>query len=569
MKLKTRIETEIIHMKKIIAFAKNKWVITAVVIVAALGTYIYYTNTRPQTYETVTITRGQVKEEVSITGKVKPTQNLDVAFEKGGRLTRIRVKVGDAVQAGQEIMTLDSADLAAQLAQARANVRSQEAKLEQLKAGTRQEDLAISQTRVENAKNGLTDAERNRANIAAKASIDLENLYASAQDTLTDAYSKTDDAIRNQVDALFLNDDSDRPTLSFAAFNNQAKVDAEAGRAQSTIELGNFTKELSTIKGISSDQATLDAALAKATAHLSVFLAFADDLQDAVNSPNGLDATTLAAYKTAVSTARNAIISASTSVNRQKQSIATQRSANQTAIANAQASITSAQSALDQATRELALKQAGSSAQDIAFQQSQLENARANVDFYQAQVDKTILRAPFTGTVTKITPTVGDIIAPNTPVISIIGSGKFLIESYVAEADIAKVKVGNTAQVTLDAYGTDDIFGAKLVQIDISSTVLEGVATYKTTFEFDTEDTRILPGLTANIDVLSGEKNDVVYAPTRNIISKEGRKFVKLLTDEKNGGTEEVEVTVGLRGTDGRTEILSGVKEGDKVVTNN
>lgn len=555
-------------MKKIIVLAKNKWVITVVVIAAALGTYAYYKNTRPQTYETVTITRGQVKEEVSITGKVKPTQNLDVAFEKGGRLTRVRVKVGDAVQAGQEIITLDSADLAAQLAQARANVRSQEVKLDQLKAGTRQEDLAISQTRVENAKNGLADAERNRANIAAKANIDLENLYASAQDTLTDAYSKTDDAIRNQVDALFLNDDSDRPTLSFAAFNNQAKVDAEAGRAQSTIELGNFAKELGAIKGIGGDQATLDAALAKATAHLSVFLAFADDLQDVVNSPNGLDATTLAAYKTAVSTARNTIISASTSVNRQKQSIATQRSANQTATANAQASVTSAQSTLDQAARELAFKQAGSSVQDIAFQQSQLENARANVDFYQTQVDKTILRAPFTGTVTKIIPTVGDIVVPNAPVISIIGSGKFLIESYVAEADIAKVKVGNTARVTLDAYGTDDIFSAKLVQIDISSTVLEGVATYKTTFEFDTEDARILPGLTANIDVLSGERNDVVYVPTRNIATKEGKKFIKLLTDKEHGTVEEVEITAGLRGTDGRTEVVSGVKEGDEVVTN-
>jgi len=365
-----------------------------------------------------------------------------------------------------------------------------------------------------------------------------------------------------------LNDDTDRPTISFTSFNSQARIDSEAGRALSTEHLADFSAELNGVKNINGDTDALDAALNNAKIHLDIFLVFFGDLQDVVNSPNSLDATTLNTYKTAVSTGRNSIVAALASVNKQRQSIATQRSANQTAIANAQSSITAAQSALDQAQRELALKIAGASSQDIAYQQSQLENARANVDYYQAQVDKTILRAPFTGTVTKIVPTLGDIILPNIPTVSIIGSGKFLIESYVAEADIAKVKVGNTAQVTLDAYGTDVLFDTKLIQIDISSTVLEGVATYKTTFEFINEDVRILPGLTANIDVLSGEKSGVLYIPTRNIVSREGKKYVTVLVSEEEGIVKEVEVVTGLRGSDGRTEIVSGIQEGDKVIIN-
>lgn len=554
-------------MKKILLILKSKTFIALAVIALAIGGYTYYKNTRPRVYDTIPVSRGQVREEVSITGKVKPTQSLDIAFEKGGRLTRIRVKVGDAVSEDQEIMVLDNADLYAQLAQARANVRSQEAKLDQLKVGARPEDIAVSQTKVENAKNALADAQRNLTNVTAKADIDLANLYSSVSDTLTDAYTKSDDAIRNQIDNLFLNDDTDRPTLSFVSYNSQAKIDSESGRVRSTEHLRDFSNELTMVKSSNGGTAALDAALDKAKIHLSIFLAFFGDLQDVVNSPNGLDATTLSAYQASVSTARTSIVTISTSVNKQRQSIAAQKSANQTAIANAQASITTAQSTLDQAQRELTLKQAGSSTQDIAYQQSQLENARANVDYYQAQIEKTILRAPFAGTVTKIVPTLGDIISPNVSTISIIGSGKFLIESYVAEADIAKVKVGNMARVTLDAYGTDDLFEVKLIQIDISSTVLEGVATYKTTFEFTQEDARILPGLTANIDVLSGERNDVLYVPTRNIISREGKKYVKLLIDKKDGLVEEVEVTTGLRGSDGRTEIISGLKEGDAVVT--
>ena len=554
-------------MKKLLRIIKSKLFIGVTVIVLALVGIIVYKNTRPPVYTTVAVARGQVNEEVSITGKVKPSQNLDIAFEKAGRLTHIMVKVGDTVQEGQELMSLDNADLYAQLAQARANVRSQQAKLEQLQIGARPEDIAVSQTKVGNTKNALADAQQNLANINSKANIDLENLYSSVPDTLTDAYTKSDDAIRNQVDALFLNDETDRPTLSFSSFNSQAKINAELGRARSTENLNAFSKELALIKSTGSDTTALDTALENAKTHLNVFLAFFGDLQDVVNSPNGLDATTLTTYKTAVSTARSTIVTALANINKQRQSIASQKSTNQTAITTAQTAITTAQNALDQAQRELTLKLAGSSVQDISYQKSQVENAQANADYYQAQIDKTILRSPFAGTVTKIVPTLGDIVASNTPVISVIGSGRYLIESYIAEADIAKVKVGNLAKVTLDAYGTDTIFNAKLIQIDISSTLLEGVSTYKTTFEFTDDDARILPGLTANIDVASNHRDDVLYIPTRTIATEGTRKYVKVLTDAARGTIEERTITTGLRGSDGRTEIVSGLNDGEMVIT--
>lgn len=555
-------------MHKIIKLLKSKLFIGIVSIaIIAIG-YGIYKNTRPQIYPTVPVGRGNITEEVNITGKVKPAQNLDIAFEKGGRVSRIRVKVGDAVQAGQEVMQLDNADLYAQIAQARANVRSQETKLEQLTIGARPEDLAISQARVDNAKSSLADAQRNLSNITEKATVDLANIYSSVPDTLTDAYTKSDDAIRNQVDNLFLNDETDRPTLSFTSFTSQSKINAEANRVRSTAGLNIFSKDITLARAASGDVTTLDLVLENAKTHLDIFLGLFNDLQDVVNSPNSLDTTTLNTYKTAVSTARNSIVTALTNVNKQRQSIAAQKSTNQNAISNARASITTAQSALDQAERELTLKIAGASMQDIAYQKSQLENARANADYYQAQIDKTILKAPFAGTVTKITPTIGDIVSPNVPTISVIGSGKFLIESYVAEADIAKIKPGNTAKVTLDAYGSDVHFDARIILIDLSATTLEGVATYKTTFEFIQEDSRILSGLTANIDVLSRERTDVLYVPTRNIITKEGRKYVQILANATKGIVKEVEVTTGLRGSDGRTEILSGVKEGDSIVTN-
>jgi multidrug efflux pump subunit AcrA (membrane-fusion protein) len=146
--------------------------------------------------------------------------------------------------------------------------------------------------------------------------------------------------------------------------------------------------------------------------------------------------------------------------------------------------------------------------------------------------------------------------------VSLIGGGNFEIEANIAESDIAKVKVGNTAKVTLDAYGKGVLFEATITQIDLSETVLEGVATYKTKFQFKDKDERILPGLTADVDVMSGKKENVLYVPTRNIVI-DGRKYFVMKIKGEN--TTKTEITTGLRGSDGRTEVLSGVNEGDVI----
>ena len=212
------------------------------------------------------------------------------------------------------------------------------------------------------------------------------------------------------------------------------------------------------------------------------------------------------------------------------------------------------------------LKLAGTVPEQIAAQEAKVLQAKASADYERSQLAKTILRAPFSGIVTKVDFDPGDIVSLNTPVISLIGRGAYQIEVNIAESDIAKVKVGNPAKVTLDAYGPSLVFDAKVAQIDLSATIIEGVPTYKTTLIFSKEDARILAGLTANVDILSDQKENVLYVPTRNIISRDSKKFVKLVKDKKKEIFEEVGVAVGLRGSDGRTEIISGLKEGDRVV---
>ena len=135
---------------------------------------------------------------------------------------------------------------------------------------------------------------------------------------------------------------------------------------------------------------------------------------------------------------------------------------------------------------------------------------------------------------------------------------------------LAKIKSGDTARITLDAYGDEEEFNASVISIEPAETLVEGIPTYKVKLQFDAQDERIKSGMTANIDILTAKKEDVVTIPQRAIITKGGEKLVRIVEElpkEKITNINEVTVKTGLRGSNGRIEITEGVKEGDKVVT--
>ncbi|PIV47023.1 hypothetical protein COS21_02120 [bacterium (Candidatus Gribaldobacteria) CG02_land_8_20_14_3_00_41_15] len=88
--------------------------------------------------------------------------------------------------------------------------------------------------------------------------------------------------------------------------------------------------------------------------------------------------------------------------------------------------------------------------------------------------------------------------------------------------------------------------------------------TYKTTFNFTKNSDKIKSGMTANIDVLTAQKENVLAVPYRAIIAKNNEKIVRIISGEK---IEERKAQLGLRGSDGFVEITSGLNEGEKIIT--
>jgi HlyD family secretion protein len=262
-----------------------------------------------------------------------------------------------------------------------------------------------------------------------------------------------------------------------------------------------------------------------------------------------------------------------TSIDSWEASISTARTNVNTATVNlstADEKLKTAISALSLAEQEMELLLAGTTEEEVNAQRAQVEKAEADVSMYQADLSKMFLYSPISGVVTVQDAKVGEIVSANTVLVSIISDTGYEIKADVPEVDIVKTEIGDIAEVTLDAYGDDVIFSATVVKIDPAETVIEGVPSYKTTLQFDRDDERILPGMTANLDIITDIREDVIVIPQRAVVAKNGDKFVRVLQIPEGARTETVSertVITGLKDSFGNIEIVEGVVEGERVVT--
>lgn len=499
-------------MKMFKWFLKRPYIYSILIIIAIAGVYFFaFGNSGGGELETFAVARGDVRQQVSITGKVEASESVELGFENSGRITQVRADVGARVSAGQVLAELYNADLYSDLAEAEATLKVRQAELDDAKKGSRPEDIAISEAKVENAE---------------------QNLF----DKINDSYTKADDAVHDKVDQFFSNPNSS-PQLNFQ-IAGQLKADVESSRYVLNPKFKAWANSLSKI----TSDANLFPFSGESLEYLRQVRSFLDVVAIAVNEldpTNNLSQATVDSYRADVSTAR-------TNVN--------------TAINN----LSSASSALKIAQSEYAKELAGSTEEEILVKEAEVERAKASINNIRAQISKTVLISPISGVVTKQEAKRGQIVSASAAVVSIISDSKFEVEANLPEAEVSKVRVGDSADLTLDAYGEAVKFEAKVIAIDPAETIVDGVSAYKVTIAFLRNDERVKSGLTANINVFGLKKENVLYVPQRAITSKDGMKYVRV--QNPDGRVDEVKVELGLYGSDGRVELISGVAEGTILV---
>jgi HlyD family secretion protein len=507
-------------------FTKKRTIITVIGIIIVIGIAYAVFHTKKPNYVALTVARGDIVQEVTVTGNTKPSANVDLAFERSGTIRRVYVDVGTTVSVGQVLAELDSSELQAQLDQARAGVLTEQAKLDELKRGSRPEDIRISQSSLDTANQ------------------DLIADYASVVNIVNDAYSKADDGVRKQIADVYLNSEGQSPQLAFTTGDTQAMLDAETQRLQASQELNTWNADLKNLSSASSP-AALELALQSAAAHLTIIQKFLNRTMDAVvGAGNIISPTSQTGYKAEVTAARLAVSTALTNVITQSQAINAQKTV-----------VTGAQNELD-------LKKAGSTAEDIAAQTAQVAQAQANVENFTAQLAKTVLRSPLDGVVTRQDAKAGQLASPGTVLVSIITASKLKIEANVPEVDIGKLALGNPVIITLDAF-PGETFTGTVTHIDPGETIIDGVVNYKIDVTFDRADQKLKSGLTANLRIQTQTKHGVLILPQFAILETDQGTFVRRL---ENGATTDVPVQLGIRNQNDQVEVLSGVTEGETVL---
>ncbi|MDO8575133.1 MAG: efflux RND transporter periplasmic adaptor subunit [bacterium] len=504
---------------------RNKWWSIFIVIILIVVIFLFKGGTSGGV-EFATASNMQLIEEISAVGKVMPDKTVDLSFDKAGTVSKVYVEVGDKVSAGQILASLDSGEVSASLRGAEADVLAEEAKYAELERGTRKEELSVYTSKVSSAETVFANTKR-----------DLLN-------AMVDANTKSENAIRNKVDVLFDNAESVNPTIDIHTDSTKIETDINASRLKVS-EAFNLWK-----KSLSNSEVNFEIARKTSTESLAIIKRFLDDLWTIINDLNvnnsGLSQIEIDSYRSSLSGAL-AEFNTAVSVEVGADSL----------YKNAEAGLTTAKN-------ELSLKQSGSSSEELKTQLARLERARANFLVSKSQYSNTLIIAPFAGVVTAVNPKVGEVYISGKNAVSLMTDTSFKVEVQIPEVDIAKVAMDNTANITLDAYGKNEIFTGKVISIDPAETIFEGVPSYKVTLRFDNSDNRIRSGMTANVSIITNDKN-VLAIPLRAVKNIGMDKKVKV---QRNGNIEEISIKAGIKGNNGFTEVIEGISEGEKVVVN-
>ncbi len=498
--------------------------IPAIIIIIVLIAIPYFSSKKNGDLNLAQAAKRDIVQTVSVTGKVKSVSDVTLAFERGGRVKSLPVDVGTKVSIGQTLASLENSDLLADVAQAEAKVKAEQAKLDQLNKGSTQEDIDVAQSQYNSAQSALADAKR------------------LAVDAIRDAYTKADDVLYNKADQFFSNPRSSAPIFTLAA-DFQVKISVQNLR----LDIGKMFTDWSTKVQTASATGDISAQLDLAQKNLASLRDFLDLLASAVNNAsanNSISQTTLDTYKASVLTARTTVTSAISDLSLSLKSVR------------------AAESDLALQNSKLILAKTPARPETIRQQEAALEQARASLLGSQAQLNKSILRSPIEGVVTKRDAELGEIISANTPVVTVISTNSYKMEANIPESDIATVKVGDTADVTLDAY-TGVHFQAVVASLDPAETVVEGVPTYRAVFMFVNQDDRIRSGMTANIDIAVSKVSGAITVPSRSVKDVNGKKIIQI---KEGDALKDIEVSLGIKDSEGNIEIKQGISEGQTVV---
>jgi len=541
------------------------------------------------TVKTARATAGPVFSSLTYPSDVKAVFQLNVVPKATGRIERLLVATGSRVKKGDTIAELESAALKAQVSQAKANLASATARYQNMVSGPREEQ-------VEQARAALDAAEARAALVKRGAT---ESDLAAAQSAVDSARAGLASA-QARLELVKAG-----PTAADLAAA-QAAVDSASATLRSAEARLNQTKSGATVADLQAAQSAVASAKTALMNAQDVYEAAQDDLSkvsgkvssvsqafqavqaaqaaydSAVQRLNQLQAGPLAAdlqaAQSAYDSAKASSDSAIAKLNQMKAGPTPQD------IQQAQAAVDSAVAALAGAEARLKQLQAGPTPEDVAaaeaavrqaeqayrlarapFTKGDLDQARAGVDQAQAALElaeialsESLVLSPVDGVVADRLQSVGALVGPQTPIVSLV-SDEVELTLSVEEAKVGQLREGQRAEISATAF-PGVTFRGKVV--GIAPTADAKNRTFQVRVRPEDQDGRLKQGMFAQVKIVTLEKEKAITVPKDAVLTRSGQTLVLVVAGDV---VQERPISLGPVQA-GIAEVTAGLEAGEEVV---
>ena len=537
-------------IKKVAGAVKNfilkhkiiSFIIILVLIVGGYWEYKSLTSTSGESrYVLAAVSKGTIISSVTGTGQTSAENELDIKPKTSGDLTYISIVGGQSIVKGQLIAKIDTTD--AQLAVTNA-----------------QQALDQANVNLEKMKGVETSLGKLRG-VTEKAQDTLDATYESGFNTVTNVFLNLPAVMTGMQGILYGNtfnnyqQNIDYYTYGVYSYNESVLLYKTSAEASYQTARSSYDKTFADFKTTSrtSSKAQMESLISETydtignisqsiKDAINLLQLYQDELTEHSITPNSISNTHLSNLSGYVSTTNgylSSLLSIKTNIEANKESLI--------------------QTGYDISDEENL----------VAEKQKALDDAKKNLSYCY-------IYAPFSGIISAVNVKAGDSVSSGTALAKIVT--KDVIASVsLNEIDASKIKLGQKVTATFDAIDGLTLTGV-VNSIDTIGTVSQGVVSYSVQIIFDTQDSRVKPGMSVSVNIIAETKQNVLTVQNSAVKSK-GANYYVLVLNQKQDLTSSTAsqgfvsaiaptqktVQIGVA-DDTNTEITSGLAEGDQVV---
>jgi len=544
-----------------------------IILVVVLFLSYYLGSKRENNFVVQEIDHQDLANYLSETGTVQQGKEVFLSFNQSGQIDELYVLEGEEVDAGQSLISFDRGALIIELERAQESLVLAQADYQKLLTGLSIEELNYYQVSLQNAeislnntRHSLLEAEDEKAETERKVLVERNGLYDGALSTAKQAIDTGLNSLLFLIDIqqeYFPTGTSD--ALALSAARGQAALSLVGAKNSIYWSKASLLNYFGGARELADQADTIEEIDLALIATIDAI----EDVKSALNAVKVLgfsseDLILLNTEKTSINSILASLMAHQQSISAHWVNSDILIKSAERAIQNMERQVETAQGNYELSLAQWEIKSSPPRAEDEVLYSARVKQAQAEVKLMERRLSEAVLKAPFRGRVVEILKQRGETAQLGQAVVKLRPSASFQIEVDIYEGDIGQVKVGQKTEIELVAFPNMKLFG-QVSFIDSSSRLINNVVYYPIKIELNDDSfDNLQTGLTADVKIILESKENVLTVPESALIDKDGRMFVRILTDLKQ--VEEREIEVGMRGEGFRVEIVSGLTVGEKVI---